>query len=345
MIDSRPPLADELFMDNRIVARVLSRYPGSHPIIPYLRKPLPQESIEALLEKLQAEGDSDPERKRQITAVRYYLQDVTHSFQNEWIAQMERLGGESNYVTLLDQLRRVRQASKDLEPVLLVTFNYDQMLERALASVDIVIKSLGDYVNSDSFKLFKLHGSVGWVREVEIEGDPRRDKVSDRDNLAVAGYIILQSDALKFTNHFHIGYSPPPGIAPGRYLFPAIAIPVEKKSDFECPPALIDQLTQHLGQVTSILVVGWKASEQHFIKMMKEHIKSKVSICIVNGKKKEGEDVYDHLRSAGLPLHDRSVPEIYGGVDENRVCILNHGFTEFVQSRKAESVLYPQSQR
>jgi hypothetical protein len=72
----------------------------------------------------------------------------------------------TNYVTLLDQLRRCKQRE---DPVLLATFNYDQMIEDALSSVGITINDLVHYIQNDAFKLFKLHGSVHWAREVETE--------------------------------------------------------------------------------------------------------------------------------------------------------------------------------
>ena len=65
--------------------------------------------------------------------------------------------GITNYVTLLDQLRRTRTDGK---PVLLVTFNYDELLERALVSVGLTIGDLPQYVGHETFKLYKLHGSI-----------------------------------------------------------------------------------------------------------------------------------------------------------------------------------------
>jgi hypothetical protein len=50
--------------------------------------------------------------------------------------------------------------------VCIVTFNYDTMLEAALPTVGLNIRSIGDYVAGTKHKVIKLHGSVNWGREV-----------------------------------------------------------------------------------------------------------------------------------------------------------------------------------
>ena len=51
-------------------------------------------------------------------------------------------GGGESAITLLDQLRRSRRPD---EPVCLVTFDYDRMIERALGSVGVTIKTISLY--------------------------------------------------------------------------------------------------------------------------------------------------------------------------------------------------------
>jgi hypothetical protein len=159
-VPSRPPLANELFLPLGLFADSLRYFPQCKPIVPYLQAHDPNVTIERKLEILQSEGDNDPERKRQIAAVRWYLQFVISQCDIEWggVAQ-----GVTNYVTLLDQLRRCRGTA----PVLLVTFNYDRLIEEALSSLAISVTDLTHYTQHEAFKLFKLHGSTNWGREVE----------------------------------------------------------------------------------------------------------------------------------------------------------------------------------
>jgi hypothetical protein len=63
---NRPPLATELFLNDGIFSDSLKRFPQCNPIIPYLRSVPKGRTIEEVLGMLQAEGESDPERKRQI---------------------------------------------------------------------------------------------------------------------------------------------------------------------------------------------------------------------------------------------------------------------------------------
>lgn len=52
--------------------------------------------------------------------------------------------------------------------VYFVTFNYDTMIEAALKErLNIAFSYINDYTALDSYKLFKLHGSVNWVREID----------------------------------------------------------------------------------------------------------------------------------------------------------------------------------
>ena len=119
-LPTRPPLADELFLPEGLFAESLQSFRRVSPIVPYLQAHNPQVTIEHRLEELQAEGESDPERKRQIAAVRFYLHFMIAQCEHEW---NEVAAGVTNYVTLLDQLRR----SRGTDPVLLATFNYDRL--------------------------------------------------------------------------------------------------------------------------------------------------------------------------------------------------------------------------
>jgi len=72
-----------------------------------------------------------------------------------------------------------------------VTFNYDKMIESALPSVGVSINELSDYIRDPAFKLFKLHGSVDWAREIEMEIDLPADQWS------IARELIRRVEELK----------------------------------------------------------------------------------------------------------------------------------------------------
>ena len=52
----------------------------------------------------------------------------------------------------------------------LVTFNYDRLIEHALTGAGISTAGIADYIASPLFKLFKVHGSINWVRSVQEIG-------------------------------------------------------------------------------------------------------------------------------------------------------------------------------
>jgi hypothetical protein len=62
-LPNRPPLANELFLpDEGVLSGSLRYFPECHPIIPYLQAASSQ-TIEQRLERLQSEGEDDPDIK------------------------------------------------------------------------------------------------------------------------------------------------------------------------------------------------------------------------------------------------------------------------------------------
>lgn len=160
----RPPLANELFLDSNGAFRdIVHKYRKLLPILPHLRRPSSGRSVEQELESWQAEASEDPERKRQLFSVRYYLHDLLLRVGEEWLKQTS---GVTNYVALLDQIRHLNAAG---EAVCLVTFNYDVLVDRALLSFDYKQKDPeNEFLAHPIFKLLKPHGSVDWARYVDI---------------------------------------------------------------------------------------------------------------------------------------------------------------------------------
>jgi hypothetical protein len=110
-------------------------------------------------------------------------------------------------------------------------------------------------------------------------------------------------------------------------LYPAIAIPVEKKTEshFECPDEHLAALKDFLPSVTKILIIGWRGMESHFVDILKERFKARVAIpvMVVAGNKEGAIEICKRL--------DREFP-IEGIPTES-------GFTQFVTSREGEEFL------
>lgn len=118
------------------------------------------------------------------------------------------------------------------------------------------------------------------------------------------------------------------GVANGRAAFPAIAIPVEKKQTFQCPQHMIDELTALLPKVTKIFVIGWRATEDHFLELLYKHLSwgRGLYLCIVAGSQKGAEDVGARIHRALHYNEPSSSPE-------------PAGFTEFMRTGRAEQIL------
>lgn len=73
-----------------------------------------------------------------------------------------------------------------------MTFNYDRMIESALRSLGVTIEGIPQYIAGSAFKLFKLHGSIHWGREVD---EPVID-VDDRNVWEVGRELIRRAAEL-----------------------------------------------------------------------------------------------------------------------------------------------------
>jgi len=314
----RPPLAAHLF-DERFTVFV-KEFPQCIPIIPELRAvSTTGDTTEHRLEKLQEEGKTDAERLRQLAAIRCYIRGLISMCDIDW----DRVaGGITNHAPLLDQLRRVR-ACFEPEAILLVTFNYDRMIERTLAAHhNMPISQFQHYIESDTFKLFKLHGSVDWAHRVTS----RVDCPTPHSAKAMAHELIKNAPNLEFADQFIMVKDFSIEQAGDIPLFPAIALPVETKTAFECPADHLDCFREHLGKITKVVTIGWAGQEQHFLKLLKERLTEEISIYAVAGNKQEAEGVLQRIKDAGICVKDEKAAP--GGFTE---CTANREFDKFLR--------------
>jgi hypothetical protein len=260
----RPPLANELFQDRPMYAQTLERFRECLAIVPQLRHLREGDALESVMQRLQAEAEHYPRRREQLVAVRYYLQWILSQGCSAWRSVIHNV---TNYRSLLDQIESARRTN---EPVCLITFNYDTLLEDALCDFGLHIKDdLAEYVQGHPFyRVFKLHGSVNWGR---ILRNKIRSQNPTDPNLVAAEWIRRAAE-LDVTDEYVLSPGFPTAVIGDRSAFPAIAIPVETGKRFECPSALIDVLRTLLPQTSKLLVIGWRATEEHFLEILKAHL-------------------------------------------------------------------------
>ncbi len=316
----RPPLAKDLFGFRGLFADAMARFARLHPIVPLLRH-AGTRNIETVLRELQDEAEVYPERRRQLMAVRYYLHFVIWECELKWKSVAKQV---TNYKSLLDQINRWRKPD---EMVALVTFNYDTLLEDAMSVVGPTLSQLDDYISGNTgFKIFKLHGSINWARLV------KGPIPADNPNAwwFAADHIDRAAD-LEITDEFIRTDERPCGSWNGKVrLVPAIAIPVEKKASFECPQTHLRELERLLPQVDKIALIGWRATENHFLELLARHLKGPIKAQVVAGERYEGGQI-----AAGLDDGCLRGKEVRWGDFESP------GFTNFVISRGIERILGP----
>ncbi len=162
----RPPLANELFENRENFSATVERFPACAPLVTKFRRLMGSQefSIERELRAVQDEADNYPRFHQQLAAIRFYLQHIVWECGVEWQAGSREA---TNYAELLADLERWQLDHG--EPVCVVTFNYDTMLEAAAkALLDFSFDELSDYVEREDFKFIKPHGSVNWTRPVPV---------------------------------------------------------------------------------------------------------------------------------------------------------------------------------
>lgn len=301
----RLPLANQLFSDRQEFVEDRKQFPLCLPVIPRLRQAGAGNAVERELARLQDEGKTDPERYRQIASVRYYLQRMLWNCEVRWGGVV---AGVTNYKTLLDQIRHYR---KHDERVCFVTFNYDRMLEEALPTIGVPITGLDGYIDHPTYKVMKVHGSVNWARKVVTS----IERLAQIDDFDAARRLIELAPTLEISRRYVIVPKHSSGKHEAHAVYPAIAIPVEEKSEFECPENHLAALREFLPDVTKLLLIGWRATEAHFLQELRQHIKRPLQVLIVSGRRELAEEPRKNLESLGLAMN---------------VAMASGGFTEFV---------------
>jgi hypothetical protein len=262
----------------------VTNYPKLSHLLAYLQEPSNGRSVEQILEVLQEEGKDDPESQREFAFVRYYLCELLNKVTEGWLAKTNRV---TNYAPLL---RDILRFNRDPEPVCLVTFNYDLLLENALDTFGFKLSPPEQHFDSHPIlKLFKLHGSVNWSRFVK----------GQRGNRLSPQHLIAQMDTIDLSDTFVLAnatnaddmfrFEDP--------IFPAIAIPVQTKSEayFECPRSHLTYLVQMLDNITKILIIGWQAREAHFLQMLKRKLPLLRQVMVVGANAPDAENIRQYF--------------------------------------------------
>lgn len=220
------------------------------------------------------EADRNPANHRQLAAFRLYLRQIIRDCADHWSGAV---GGATNYVEFVRRVEDWR-VGRPQEPVVFVTFNYDTLLEDGCRwAGGFNPKTIGEYTSSSAYRVIKPHGSVSWIRRHGAIENTMPEKeiiaayLADARNLAEPPTQADPDYALG-TGSMRDGSAA---------AFPALAIPLETKSSFECPAAHLADFEQLLPHVDRLIVIGWRGSERHFMERFNGKVQRTIPIQLV----------------------------------------------------------------
>ena len=65
------------------------------------------------------------------------------------------------------------------------------------------------------------------------------------------------------------------------YWLPALAVPARSKARFSCPQSHLDTLVGDLPNVTTVVTIGWRGREQHFLDLLATHLSPGTRLLVV----------------------------------------------------------------
>ncbi len=287
----RPPLTEHLFDEAPDSGKLLrEQYQMLGGLVSKIRGQLsnPEErrGLEEILEGYQAEADKGAAtRQSELMALQFFLRDALDNVSRQWD---QYWGGQDAYSLLVSD---VAAWAEPRRKVCYVTFNYDTLLDRALWRHNLIGDSgIDDYISDPDVRLIKPHGSTNWAREL-----PSDIKTNTKGpvQIASAGRAaygpnprwrneVIGQPTLATEAGAEIEIRGPSSEAWERSdpVVPVVALPLVNKDGgaFVAPTEHITCLQEQiLGDVTRIVVIGWRAAEQHFLELL------------VDGLPKEGQ--------------------------------------------------------
>lgn len=314
---ARPPLAKELFEPRSEFGKRMP--PKLRGLASSLRGSLTVGAVlEEQLEQLTIADDATS--LSELMALRFYLERIIRWCEEESL----KLGlAGNNYNALIRKL--VGWSRETGEAVSYATFNYDRFLERALdESADQSIDNLASYVSDSKCRLYKLHGSVGWVHP----GITSKRPTGDLMDYIIRNAAIIRPGAIALQGE----QTDSPADASLEY--PAIAVPTVNKDSFECPDEHLEALRHDLASVDRILVVGWRGAENGFLQLLSGHLPDQpIQVLVANDSSKACKECFDRLSEAVTNSGSRHLKQVFGAGGEDL------SFSRLVATDSVESLL------
>lgn len=313
------PLANDLFGVSQPFLEIQAQYPALKQIWSRLHIRRDANTVEDVLFELQKDALHNPARHEQLVAVRYYLQELIDTCEQRWYRGRPV---PTNMIGLLDQIENERAKQPNRAFPAFVTFNYDRLIEDSLSNRGFSFDSMDSYVAPKRPPLFKLHGSVNWVRSISrMQVTPRDGSRREVSKSMAESFSQLTRDQF---GEIQMVRSISSVLSEHGANLPAIAIPIKGKS-FECPEGHIQKLKEVLPQVRCILTVGWRGEEDHFLAELKAYAKGPIEGICVGKDRADADPIAKRLM--------RALPNARFAAYEGR------GFSQFVRDNAVDQLL------
>lgn len=311
--DWQPPLTKDLVKSIVRFDNLIVQYPELKSLVGEIRSALLNDgnNFEDLMIELREKSKTNVIRYRQLVQLRFYLRWLLHQCSHEYVFTANQ------YATLIGNLTDIKGDAE----ITFVTFNYDTLIEQAMIDMQIFPKNLDTldpYIRSD-IKLIKPHGSVNWI--YRINAHPKRPE-GDNNVVSILFSMFpkeepkIDESLIRIDDHWSTGR----GIADYRdpYIhYPALAIPLNKKSEFICPPTHIAALEHALSNAKNIVTIGWRGREEHFGAILGNCRKNRPRLFVVSGGergKESASEIKDHLNVSYINnAHTDSFGEGFSG--------------------------------
>lgn len=343
----RPPLANEMFDTRKEFRSIIENYPGGKFYISQINT---IEDVEDFFQKqwLFLKTNRAVDLASAFLNLNYCLSSLMYQISSQY-----KNVGLSNYDILIQ--KAYEYAIRNKEDVLIVTFNYDLLLEDSLSKLFFGDGRKVDIEHYVKFpiKIIKPHGSCNWVKRF------RKDYFIP-DGMSVSHHLFqekvtlrqineaLENQVFAVDNPMSEKYFGKPNQVWN--CFPQILVPLKDKDDFILPTLHREYLENNLSKIDEILVVGWKGSEAKFQHLLQSQIGSKkVKITSVNAGYPDIETVlkpyvtnaefYHYDLTARLTKNDNRAIWENGGVTSREINHAKGTFSSYtINSQKNDSL-------
>jgi hypothetical protein len=185
-----------------------------------------------------------------------------------------------------------------------VTFNYDALLEGSVESVfGHRLDHIDRYISHSAVRVYKPHGSVNWRQSATWQhpGDNRLGGPAGLDKAIANAASLEWHDDIRY----QLGNDFQDDTDYTRVWLPAVSIPIRRKSTFTMPESHREAMTEDLRGVTTVVAVGWRAREEHFLRLLQDHLGTDlVRLVAVAERNESAMETVDNLWETGRFNHD-----------------------------------------